>query len=253
MRASRLLHMLLLLQNRGRLTSAALAGELEVTRRTVLRDVDALTEAGLPMVVSRGHRGGIELGFNYRTRLTGLAADEAEAIGVILTQPLGELVALGMADAAARARRKLMESLPDPVREGAALAARRFRFVGRISADDDPRLPALATAIRDTRLVRINAHQPMERVVHPVALVYEPDGWSLEDDLSPNAPVRLAACGPINVSSRTFTPRRADPPDLRSVPRSGTTQRPACAVPEIASPCVLTTSPRGRSPRRGSP
>ncbi|MGE3178066.1 MAG: HTH domain-containing protein, partial [Vicinamibacterales bacterium] len=61
MRASRLLQILLLLQNRGRLTSAALARELEVARRTILRDVDALTEAGLPIVVHQGNRGGIEL------------------------------------------------------------------------------------------------------------------------------------------------------------------------------------------------
>ena len=91
MRASRLLQILLLLQNRGRLTTATLARELEVNRRTVLRDVDALTEAGLPVIVHRGQRGGIELGFNYRTRLTGLSADEAEALGVLLTRPADEL------------------------------------------------------------------------------------------------------------------------------------------------------------------
>ena len=63
MRASRLLQILLLLENRGRMTSSRLADELEVTPRTILRDVDALTEAGLPMVVDAGYRGGIELGF----------------------------------------------------------------------------------------------------------------------------------------------------------------------------------------------
>ncbi len=64
MRASRLLRILLLLQNRGRHTSAQLAAELEVARRTILRDVDALTEAGLPIIVYQGNQGGIELGFN---------------------------------------------------------------------------------------------------------------------------------------------------------------------------------------------
>ena len=63
MRASRLLQILLLLENRGRMTSSRLADELEVKPRTILRDVDALTEAGLPMVVHAGYRGGIELGF----------------------------------------------------------------------------------------------------------------------------------------------------------------------------------------------
>ncbi len=54
-----------------KMTCAALARELEVATRTILRDVDALTEAGLPIIVLQGNRGGIELGFNYRTRLTG--------------------------------------------------------------------------------------------------------------------------------------------------------------------------------------
>ena len=84
MRASRLLLMLLLVQNRGRMTSQDLAAELEVSKRTILRDVEALSEAGLPMIVRPGRGGGIELGFNYRTRLTGLATDEAEALGILL-------------------------------------------------------------------------------------------------------------------------------------------------------------------------
>ena len=112
MRASRLLRLLLLLQNRGRLTSAVLARELEVTRRTVLRDIDALTEAGLPVIVHRGREGGIELGFNYRTRLVGLAADEADALAVVLAAPAQAAEALGMGEAAARAIAKLERVLP---------------------------------------------------------------------------------------------------------------------------------------------
>src|ERR1700676_3735987 len=110
MRASRLLRILLLLQNRGRMTSVQLAAELEVTPRTILRDVDALTEAGLPVIVHQGAQGGIELGFNYRTRLTGLAADEAEAMAAILARPIPELGDLGMSEAGQRARSKLLES-----------------------------------------------------------------------------------------------------------------------------------------------
>ena len=206
MRASRLLHMLMLLQNRGRLTSAELARELEVSRRTVLRDVDALTEAGLPVVVYRGHNGGIELGFNYRSRLTALAGDEAEAIGVILARPSNELAALGMANAADRARRKLIESFPDLVRERAGAAAQRFRFVAEPSrGDEDPRLLALVAAIREQRVVRINAHTPGGRVIHPTALVCDAAGWSVQDDLGSGSYVRLHDCGDINIASRTFT------------------------------------------------
>jgi predicted DNA-binding transcriptional regulator YafY len=114
MRAARLLHMLLLLQNRGRMTSARLAAELEVSRRTVLRDLDAMTEAGLPVIVHRGREGGIELGFDYRMRLTGLDAAEAEAMGVILSAPpMDRLAALGLAEAGRRAAAKIWEAFPD--------------------------------------------------------------------------------------------------------------------------------------------
>jgi predicted DNA-binding transcriptional regulator YafY len=198
-----------LLQNRGRLTSAVLARELEVTRRTILRDVDALTEAGLPVIVHKGNQGGIELGFNYRTRLTGLAADEAEAMAVILGRPIGALAALGIADAASRARRKLIESFPDQVRERIATAARRFRFEDAARyRSGDQRLAALADAIRETKVVRIRAHARGERTIHPVALVHTGTGWCVEDDLT-GARVPLRDCGSINVSARLFRPRSA--------------------------------------------
>ncbi len=204
-RASRLLQILLLLQNRGRLTARAMAVELEVTPRTILRDVDALTEAGLPMVVHAGYRGGIELGFDYRTRLTGLSADEAEAIGVLLARPVDDLVPLGIADAAVRARRKLFEAFPDAVRAQASSAARRFRFESRAAAtDEDPRLPALAQAVRDRRVIRVRAFGADERIMHPVALVRTPDDWLVEDALVPAVPERLDRCGDVNISSKTF-------------------------------------------------
>ena len=206
MRASRLLQILLLLQNRGRMTATAMAAELEVAPRTILRDVDALTEAGLPMVVHAGYRGGIELGFDYRTRVTGLSADEAEAIGVLLARPVDDLVDLGLADAAVRARRKLLEALPDTVRVRATTAGRRFRFSARETRpeDGDPRLPALVEAVRDQRVVRVRAFGPDERVMHPVALVSASDGWWIEDALSPASPERLSDCGDVNISSKTF-------------------------------------------------
>ena len=161
MRASRLLRILLLLQNRGRMTSAQLAEELEVARRTILRDVDALTEAGLPVIVHQGNQGGIELGFNYRTRLTGLAADEAEALAVMLNRPLGELAALGVGDAARRARTKLIESLPDPVTLPDSSLAERLTASLREATEmfiDDPELAAgvfAAMVARDPDIQRL--------------------------------------------------------------------------------------------------
>lgn len=203
MRASRLLLMLLLVQNRGRMTSSELAAELEVSRRTILRDVEALSEAGLPVVVRAGRGGGIELGFNYRTRLTGLSADEAEALGVLLGRETPELGALGLAAAATRARTKLVESLPDTSRAVAQRAAARFR-VQAAPVEEDERVPALADAVRGRRVVRVRAHGPDARTVHPVGLTLTTDGWQLLDGLDPAAPVPLAECGTVNISSRTF-------------------------------------------------
>ena len=206
MRASRLLLMLLLLQNRGRMTSVELARELEVSRRTILRDVDALGEAGLPVIVSPGRGGGIELGFSYRTRLTGLAADEAEALGVILGGSTGALVPLGLGEAGARARTKLLESLPDPVRATAHEAGARFRVHAPETSYDDPRVAALAEAIRQRAIVRIRAQSAEPRTVHPVGLVLRDAGWFLVDGLDPDRPVPLDDCETVNISRRRYDP-----------------------------------------------
>lgn len=206
MRAARLLQILLLLQNRGRRSCAALATELEVAPRTILRDVDAMTEAGLPIIVHRGPQGGIELGFNYRTRLTGLAADEAEALAVILSVAAPMLDALGFASAGARARAKLVESFPDAVREKIAIARRRFRFAADTAEAPDPRVAALATAVRESRIVYVRARVASRRRVHPLALVCGPDGWRLIDGLDPDAPLPISAWGDINISARRFGP-----------------------------------------------
>lgn len=203
MRASRLLLLLLLVQNRGRMTARTLADELEVSTRTILRDVDALAEAGLPMIVHRGRRGGIELGFNYRTRLTGLSSDEAEALGVLLARHAPELAVLGIEHAAARAATKLLESLPDGSRQIAWQAAGRFRLEG-VALPKDERVRALAAAVRGRRIVRIRSRDPDPRPIHPVALLLRPQGWAVVDALHPDLPIPLSECGTINVSNHVF-------------------------------------------------
>lgn len=205
MRASRLLRVLLLLQNRGRLTTLELATELEVARRTVMRDVDALTEAGLPIVVHRGKAGGVELGFNYRSRLAGLDAEEAEALGLVLALPKTPLAALGMEATAQRACARLVESLPELVRLRIGDAQRRFQF----AKDDtggatDPRVPALAAAIRDGAIVRIHAKSGAPRTVHPIALEFRSGQWALVNGLDPGTPIPVSQCGDINISARRF-------------------------------------------------
>ena len=177
MRASRLLQILLLLQNRGRLTAGQLASELEVDRRTVLRDVDALNEAGLPVLTQQGHGGGITLGFDYRTRLTGLTQDEAESMALILALMPQELADLGMAEAGARAQAKLRETFPDQTRRQMAAMLKRFVVPVVPPGRADARRKALGQAVRDGRIVRLQAKGPAPIVVHPVALEVSQDGW----------------------------------------------------------------------------
>ncbi len=198
MRASRLLQILLLLQNRGRLTAPALARELEVDARTILRDVDAMSEAGLPILTHRGAQGGIELGFNYRSRLTGLAEDEAEALAVWLAAPPPALMALGLAGAAARARAKLVESCPD--RSRAVMAATFARFPRQeAEGDPDPRIAAIAGAIRAGQTLRLRARSGTALHLRPEVLALGAQGWTV---MGPPlaAAVPMAEWGDINIS-----------------------------------------------------
>ncbi|MBM3785724.1 MAG: HTH domain-containing protein [Acidobacteria bacterium] len=190
-----------------RVTTLQLASELEVARRTVLRDIDALTEAGLPIVVHRGNAGGVELGFDYHSRLVGLAAGEAEALGVILAMPKSLLTSLGIGTAAHLACDKLMESMPQKVRARMQLAQRRFRFPAEADDPLDERLPALAAAVRDSTITRIHAKSDSPRTIHPVALEFKRAGWAVIDALDPKNPIPISQCGDINISARRFAPR----------------------------------------------
>ena len=202
MRAARLLQMLLLLQNRGRLTSARLAEELEVSTRTILRDVDAMTEAGLPIIVYQGNQGGIELGFEYRTRLTGLDADEAAAFAIMLDQRPSALGALGMADAGARAAAKLREAFPDQTRRIMQSTSDAYPMAPS-PVDIDPRLPALAEAVRKRLIVRLNVRTDAPLTVHPVKLGYDGEDWNLTCKLT-DSEVPRGDWGDINISSKRF-------------------------------------------------
>ncbi len=198
MRASRLLQILLLLQNRGRLTARALAAELEVDPRTILRDVDAMSEAGLPILTLRGPQGGIELGFNYRTRMTGLAQDEAEALAVWLAAPPPAIAALGMTHAAARARAKLVESFPD--RSRAVMATTFARFPRDPDpGEHDPRIAAIAGAIRDGLTLRLRARSAHPVALKPTSLIHGRSGWSVNGPPL-TIPVLQADWGDINLS-----------------------------------------------------
>ncbi|MFF7446648.1 MULTISPECIES: WYL domain-containing protein [unclassified Streptomyces] len=124
MRADRLVSLVLLLRQRGRLTADTLARELEVSTRTVLRDIEALSAAGVPVYAERGRHGGFVLSPGFRTELTGLNHDEALAL---LTAGTGRgQQVFGLGSALASAMRKVVDALPEPHRATASDAAQRF-------------------------------------------------------------------------------------------------------------------------------
>ncbi|MEP4431713.1 MAG: HTH domain-containing protein [Hyphomicrobiales bacterium] len=202
MRASRLLQILLLLQNRGRQTSAKLASELEVTPRTILRDVDAMTEAGLPIIVHQGNQGGIELGFNYRTRLTGLAKEEAQALALILSASNPMIAVLGLEKAAMQARAKLIESLPDKTRHHCMDTMSRFALINDGPAQNQ-RARALAKSIQARTVARIRFATKSEQTIHPDALKADADKWFVHDAIT-DTWISEDSWGRLNMSSVRF-------------------------------------------------
>ncbi|MFF1875190.1 helix-turn-helix transcriptional regulator [Kitasatospora herbaricolor] len=124
MRADRLVSLVLLLRQHGRLSAATLARELEVSTRTVLRDIEALSAAGVPVYAERGRHGGFALLPGFRTELTGLNHDEALALLVAGSRRGAQ--AFGLGSALASAMLKVVDALPGTYRDTAAGAAQRL-------------------------------------------------------------------------------------------------------------------------------
>jgi predicted DNA-binding transcriptional regulator YafY len=187
-RADRLLSLVLLLQHRGRMSAAELARELEVSTRTVLRDVEALSAAGVPVYAERGRRGGFALLPGYSTDLTGLTSDEALALlvaGSRAGSPAPE-----MAPALASAMRKVVAALPEPQRDTATRAAGRIlvqpesMVPARGAPRDDERcLAAVRRGVFAGRKLRIRyaatEEEPRWRTVDPIGLVNARGRWYL--------------------------------------------------------------------------
>ncbi|MFD7299184.1 helix-turn-helix transcriptional regulator [Streptomyces sp. NPDC059897] len=183
MRAARLIKMVLLLQSRPSMTAAELARELEVSERTVTRDAQALSEAGVPVYADRGRAGGYRLIGGYRTRLTGLARGEAEAL--FLSGVPGALREMGLEDAASAAHLKVSAALLPSLRDAPRTAAQRFHLdaPGWFKEQETPALlPAIAEAVWEDRVVRVAYRRQdtdVERELEPYGLVLKAGVWYL--------------------------------------------------------------------------
>ncbi|MEV6589299.1 helix-turn-helix transcriptional regulator [Streptomyces acidicola] len=183
MRAARLIKMVLLLQSRPSMTAAELARELEVSERTVTRDAQALSEAGVPVYADRGRAGGYRLIGGYRTRLTGLARSEAEAL--FLSGVPAALREMGLEDAASAARLKVSAALLPSLRDASRTAAQRFHLDAPAwfkEPETPGLLPTVADAVWDDRRITARYRRgdnEVERELEPYALVLKAGAWYL--------------------------------------------------------------------------
>ncbi|MFD8918900.1 helix-turn-helix transcriptional regulator [Streptomyces sp. NPDC059569] len=181
MRAARLIKMVLLLQSRPSMTAGELARELEVSERTITRDAQALSEAGVPVYADRGRSGGYRLVGGYRTRLTGLARGEAEAL--FLSGVPGALREMGLDDVSSAARLKVSAALLPSLRDAPDSAAQRFHLdaPGWYQEPETPELlPVLAEAVWGDRLVAaryLRRDTEVERELAPYGLVLKAGVW----------------------------------------------------------------------------
>jgi predicted DNA-binding transcriptional regulator YafY len=184
MRADRLFSIVLLLQSHRQLTARDLAGRLEVSARTIHRDMEALSGAGIPVVAERGAGGGWSLLGEYRTNLTGL--NEAEIQSLFVIKPSRLLADLNLEKAAEGAFLKLLAALPSVFRRGAEYARQRIYVdvTGWHRAEEAvPHLHALQEAIWQERRVRLTYArgecETVERVADPLGLVAKGSVWYL--------------------------------------------------------------------------
>lgn len=183
MKSSRLVSILLLLQTRGRMTAAQLAEALEVSVRTVYRDVEALGAAGVPLYGDAGHAGGYRLLDGYRTRLTGLTTDEAEAL--FLAGAPGPAAELGLGPVLAAAQLKVRAALPAELREHVDRISGRFHLDAPgwyADADETPFLQTVADAVWNNRVLyamyrRWREPADVRRRLEPYGLVLKAGRW----------------------------------------------------------------------------
>ncbi|MGW1340029.1 helix-turn-helix transcriptional regulator [Kribbella sp. NPDC002412] len=227
MRADRLVSLVLLLRQRGRLTADTLARELEVSTRTVLRDIEALSAAGVPVYAERGRHGGFALLPGFRTELTGLNHDEALALLTAGTKR-GEQV-FGLGSALASAMRKVVDALPESHRATASDAAQRFLvdpetdlLSRRLTADEvpDTTMIEVRRAVAAGHKLRIHYaavnRAPKWRTVDPIGLVTVRDkGYLLATTSGADRTYRLSRI--LAAEELTEPAQRPDTVDLDQI------------------------------------
>jgi predicted DNA-binding transcriptional regulator YafY len=184
MRAQRLLSILMQLQVNRRMTARDLAGKLEVSERTILRDMEALSSSGVPVVAGRGAGGGWSLLAEYETKLTGLSPDEIQSLFISRAPKLA--ADLGMQQASEGAWTKLQAALPPTARRQADFVRQRVLIDPRgwrNPAESASSLPVLLDALWRERQVRFLYESVLqegsERTVDPLGLVARGSTWYL--------------------------------------------------------------------------
>lgn len=218
MRASRLLTILMILQTRGRTSAETLADELEVSVRTVYRDIDQLSAAGVPVYAETGRNGGFALLDGWKTRLNGLTAPEARALFFSgLPGPAGEL---GLGEEAAQAELKLLAALPADWQAEARRMSSRFHLDPRgwFQPGHKPEfLKRVAEAVwSETRVaLRYQSWKEIrDRVIEPLGLVLKGGVWYVVAQREGNARTyKLSQILSLELTSDKFTrPRDFDLP-----------------------------------------
>lgn len=216
MRADRLISLLMLLQTRGQMTAQDLAERLEVSTRTIYRDLDALSASGVPVYAERGPQGGCFLMDSYRTNLTGLNENEVRAL-FMFTVP-GLMADLGQDKASEAAMLKLTASLPAPFQQDAEKVRQRIHLDTAVffqQAEPTPYLHLVQDAIWQERRVRMVYRRSdgnwVKRLVEPLGLVAKANVWYMVA-LSFNAPFtfRVSRIQEAQLTESIFT----RPPDF---------------------------------------
>jgi len=219
-RAERLVTLLFLLQQKQRATAATLADALEVSERTVYRDIDALLAAGVPLWTEQGRTGGIRLMPGWRTKLDGLTGKEAAAIFAVGVPEL--LAELGLGSALTAARAKVLAGLPAGLREYAERISDRFHLDAPgwfQQVEEATQLTVVAEAVAEQRRLRVDyrrADRVVSRLLDPLGLVVKAGVWYLvarpasSEDIRTYRVARVEAAA---VTDESFT----RPPDFHLV------------------------------------